>query len=107
MLLLKKFKNIKTGELISFKEAYDKKLNYVGGAYELNKLGYELIDNTEFEIKKATESFFKLINNYISSNEILHSQKKYWQNIEKYFGFENKKTIICPDFFLSNNDLFE
>ena len=34
-------------------------------------------------------------------------KKKYWQNVEKYFGFKNKSTIICPDFYSNNNDLFE
>mgnify|MGYP005989520603 CR=1 FL=1 len=107
MLLLKKIQNLKTGKIISFQEAYEKKLNYIGGHLELNKLGYKLIDNSEFEIKRATESFFKLINNYNSLNEILQNQKKYWQNVEKYLGFKNKSSIICPDFYSNNNDLFE
>lgn len=108
MLLLKKIKNLKTGKLISFQEAYEKKLYFIDdGTSELNKLGYELIDNSELEIKRSTESFINLINNDISLDKILQNQKKYWQNVEKYFGFKNKRTIICPDFYSSNNDLFE
>jgi len=107
MLLLKKFQNLKTGKIISFQEVYEKKLNYIGDHLELNKLGYKLIDNSEFEIKRATESFFNLLNNDISLNENLQKQKKYWQNVEEHFGFKNKSTIICPDFYLNNNDLFK
>ena len=107
MLILKKIQNLKTGKIISFQEAYEKKLNYIGGHLELNKLGYKLINNSELEIKSATESFFNLINNNLNLDESLQKQKKYWQTVEKYFGFKNKKNIICPNFYSNNNDLFE
>ena len=108
MIILKKFKNINSGELVSFEEAYQKKLNYVDEASRLSSLGYKLIDNDEIEIKKATESFYDLINKNINLDEILYKQKNYWQNIEKFFGFKNKyKTIICPNFYSSNINLFE
>lgn len=108
MIILKKFKNLNSDELISFEEAYQKKLNYVDGSLSLKNLGYKLVDNDEIEIKKAAESFYNLINNNLNIDEILYKQKNYWQNVEKYFGFKNKyKTIICPHFYSTNIDLFE
>jgi len=108
MILPKKIKNLHTGKLISFEEAYKKKFNYIKSYSQFNELGYEVIENSEFEIKKATESFFDLINNSFSLNETLQKQKRYWQNVEKYIGDKNKyKTIICPNFYLNNNDLFQ
>jgi putative glycosyltransferase (TIGR04372 family) len=80
MLILKKIQNLKTGKIISFQEAYEKKLNYIGGHLELNKLGYKLINNSELEIKSATESFFNLINNNLNLDESLQKQKKILAN---------------------------
>ena len=108
MLLLKKYKNQNTGKIISFEEVFKKKLDYINSVLEINELGYDIIDNNEFEIKKALENFHYTINNNQILEEILHKQKNFWQNVEKYFGFKNKyKTIICPDFYLNNIDLFE
>lgn len=108
MILLKKLKNLNSGNFLSFEEIYEKKLNYKD-SIELQSLGYEIIDNNQFEIKKASENFLNLYNsnNNFNLNEILESQKIYWNNLEKYFGFKNEnKTIICPDFFKNNIDLF-
>ncbi len=108
MILPKKIKNLHTGKFISFEEAYKKKFNYIKSFSQFNELGYEVIDNSEHEIEKATESFYDLINNDLNLDEILKKQKKYWHNVEKYVGDENKyKTIVCPNFYLNNNDLFE
>ena len=106
MYLLKKYKNLKTGKLISFQEAHEKKLVGVQGISALNKLGYKIIDNNEFEIRKGVESFFDLINNDLSLDEILQKQFFFWRTVEKHFGYKNKKSVICPDFY-SNNELFE
>tara|TARA_B110000046_G_C13018213_1_gene409819 strand:- start:196 stop:1380 length:1185 start_codon:yes stop_codon:yes gene_type:complete len=107
MILLKKVKNINTGKLISFEEIYEKKLNYIETDTELNKLGYSIIDNNKLEIKKASENFFYLVKGDFDLDEILQKQKKYWEIIEKYFEYKNKyKTIICPEFYKNNIDLF-
>ena len=108
MILIKKFKNLHTNKIVSFEEAYKKKLNYIGSPNELKELGYEIIDNNEIEIKEATESYYDLINNNLNLNEIYQKQKNYWQNVEKYIGDRNKyKTIICPNFYSKNKNLFE
>ncbi len=108
MIMPKKFQSLKTGNLVSFEEAFEKKLNYIHINSKVNDLGYEIIDNSELEIKQATENFYNLMNNNLDLNDILQKQQIYWKNIEKYFGFKNKnKTIICPDFYLNNNHLFE
>ena len=108
IILLKKIKNSNTGKFISFEEAYKKKLNLIDSTIELNKLGYEIIDNNEFEIKEALESMLDLIKNRLSLDEVLKNQKNYWQNLEKYFEVKNNnKTIICPNFYSNNINLFE
>ena len=108
MLLLKKYKNRNSGKIISFEEVYKKKLDFINSVSKINELGYDIIDNNEFEIKRASENFLNIINYNYNLDEILYRQKNYWQNIEKYFGFKNKyKTIICPDFYLNNINLFE
>ena len=49
-----------------------------------------------------------LIKNRLSLDEVLKNQKNYWQNLEKYCEVKNiNKTIICPNFYLNNNNLFE
>ena len=108
MYILKKFKNRNTGEFLTFEEVYQRKLNFELGLQEINKLELDVIDNSEFEIKKAIESFYDLMNNNLNLDEIVNKQKKYWQTVEKYFGFKNSdKVIICPDFYLNNIDLFK
>ena len=75
---------------------------------EINNLGYETIENSEHEIKRATENFLHLIDNGFEIGPILKNQKKFWQNVEKYYGYKNKnKTIVCPDFYSNNINLFE
>lgn len=106
MIIPKKYINLKTGNLISFEEAFKKKLNSIHVIPEMNDLGYGLIDNDELEINQGVENFHKLINNSLDLNEILQNQKNFWNNIEKYFGFKNKNIIICPDFYNKNINLF-
>jgi len=109
MYILKKFKNRDTGKIVTFEEIYQKQLNYESiGLQGINKLGYDVVDNSKLEIKKAMESFYDLMNNDLNLDEILNKQKKYWQTLEKYYGFKNSnKVIICPDFYLNNINLFE
>ena len=108
MIIPKKFKNLNSGKIINFEEAFKKKLNCIHIKSKVNELGYEWIDNNELEIKHATENFYNLLNNSLNLDEILQKQKNYWQNIEKYFGFKNKnKIVICPHFYSNNKDLFE
>ena len=115
IILPKKFKNINTGNFVSFKEAYNrieernnKKQPNLENSFDLNKLGYEAIENNEFEIKKAVESMFNWMEKSYSFNEILKIQKKFFQSVVTKNGYkENSKVIICPNFYLSNIDLFE
>ena len=108
MIMLKKIKNLNTNKYVSFEEVYKKKLHYNVSVSQMNNLGYEVIENSEQEIKKATENFLHLINNGFKTDQILKKQTKFWQIVEKYYGYKNKnKAIICPDFYLNNIDLFE
>lgn len=110
IVLPKKFKNLNTGKLIGFVEAYKKLLNidYSCNPSKVNKLGFEVIDNNEFEIKDATESMLELINNGFHLDEILQKQKKFWNDLENNLGYKpNNKVIICPNFYSKNINLFE
>lgn len=109
MYIMKKFLNRNTGELVRFEEVYKNGFQYESfGLQALNRLGYDIIDNSELEIKKATESFYDLMNKNLDLDEILNKQKKYWQLIEKLFGIKNtNKVIICPNFYLNNINLYE
>ena len=108
MIMLKKIKNLSTNKYVSFEEVYKKKLHYNDSVSQINNLGYEVIENSEQEIKRATENFLHLIDNGFETSQILKKQTNFWQTIEKYYGYKNKnKTIICPDFYSNNIDLFE
>ena len=59
------------------------------------------------EIENASKNFLYLVKNNFDLDEVLKKQKDYWKIIEKYFGYKNKyRTIICPDFYKNNIDLF-
>ena len=107
MIIPKKYINLKTGDLVSFEEAFKKKLNHIHIIPKMNDLGYSLIDNDELEINQSVENFHKFINNTLDLNEILQNQKIFWNNIEKYFGFKNKNIIVCPNFYNKNIKLFD
>ena len=110
IVLPKKFKNLNTGKLIGFVEAYKKLFNNgdPDDPSAVNKLGYEVIDNNDLEIKEAVESMLYSINNGFRLNEILQKQKKFWNNLENSLGYKtNNKVIICPNFYSKNIQLFE
>tara|TARA_B100001057_G_scaffold501302_1_gene623585 strand:- start:53 stop:1228 length:1176 start_codon:yes stop_codon:yes gene_type:complete len=107
MIIPKKYINLKTGNLVSFEEAFKKKLNQIHVIPKMNDLGYGLIDNDELEINQSVENFHKFINNTLDLNESLQNQKSFWNNIEKYFGFKNKNIIVCPNFYNNNIKLFD
>ena len=108
MIIPKKFINLKTGNPISYKEAFKKKLYSLNIISKINDLGYGLVDNNELEIKQGTESFFKFMNSTLNLEEILQNQTKFWNNVEKYFYFKNKNNIlICPNFYHQNIELFD
>ena len=107
MIIPKKYINLKTGNLVSFEEAFKKKLNFIHIIPNMNDLGYGLIDNDELDVNQGVENFYKFINNTLDLNETLQNQKNFWNNIEKYFGFKNKNSIIiCPNFYNKNIELF-
>lgn len=107
IILPKKFKNIDTGNLVSYDEAY-KKLMHHDNPLEIIKLGYEVIDNSEFEVKQAAESMLDLLNNNFTIHKILKKQKIFWSQLENSLGYQiNKNVIICPRFYSSNISLFE
>ena len=95
MILLKKFQDIKTGKIITYEEAFEKKLSYMNTSHsKMNEIGYKIIDNSALEIRNAAENMFDLINNNFNYDKILDNQKRYWNNVEKYFGFKNKTILL-------------
>ena len=60
----------------------------------MNEIGYKIIDNSALEIRNAAENMFDLINNNFNYDKILDNQKRYWNNVEKYFGLKTKTILL-------------
>ena len=88
MLLLKKYKNLNTGKIISFEEVFKKKIDYITSVSKVNELGYYVIDNNEIEIKKASENFLYIINNNQILEEILDKQKIFGKMLKNIMGLK-------------------
>ena len=45
--------------------------------------------------------------NKLDKDKIYNEQIFFWNNVKKYFFYENRyKTILCPSFFNNNSKLF-
>mgnify|MGYP001156778285 CR=1 FL=1 len=104
LILPKKFLDLKTKKLVHYKEVYKKKLYQIRYKEELNKLGYDLIDNTEDEIYKSTIEMKEIIENKTSYGA--KEQNNFWQIHEYYFNWKPKLIKISNSFFNDNIDLF-
>lgn len=103
LILPKKYKDKNKNKYLHFVEVYEKKL-FLMSFEDLNKNGYELIDNTELEILDATREMYMLFNN---QNEInYNNQKKYWDLHESFFNWKPSMLNISNTFFKNNVDLF-
>ena len=48
---------------------------------------------------------YRFINDELDLESHKKTQEKFWKNFEKYFFFQPKNTILCPDFYEKNKDI--
>ena len=117
IIVPKKFMDLKRKILIPYREVFDKNLLRCSSLNELNKLGYNLIDNSEIEILKAIKEMYELSfsedhaidGNYKYKNvdlEVLN--KNFWNLYEKKYLFKPKPVVmsISENFIHNNSSLF-
>lgn len=103
LIILKKFKNLKNNQYISFKEVFEKKI-YLISKIDLKSYGYDLIDNSEEEILDATKDMYELYNNNFKIE--FSEQEKFWSIYKKNFNYKPNHLMIGKTFFKKNYDLF-
>ena len=104
LILPKKYLDLKTKKFVQYKEVYKKKLYDIRYKEELNKLGYDLIDNTEDEIYKSTKEMTEIVENKTLYE--IKEQNNFWQIHKDYFNWKPKLIRISNSFFNDNLDLF-
>tara|TARA_Y100000816_G_C26104522_1_gene586430 strand:+ start:1534 stop:2772 length:1239 start_codon:yes stop_codon:yes gene_type:complete len=107
LLVLKKFKSLKTNEYIPYQLVLEKKLSEFNFIYQLNDIGYDVEDSTEEEIFQATKEMDHLINKneYINFDEKLN---KKFNDILIRFDINPLVESKISNFFLKkNNFLFD
>ena len=106
-MLIKKFTSLKTGKYVHYSEVFEKKLSEINFIKDLNKLGYDIEDNSEEEIfnscrelemsfKNKRDDYFdekkhELFNNLLNKFDKPKLKKS---KISSYFLFKNIN-LIC------------
>lgn len=104
-ILLKKYKNLKTGEYVPYSIVLEKKLSEVMFISKLNNLGFDIEDNTQEEILGAV----KELDYYLEKKEYLYNdenlQQKFNNLLIKYKNVNLKYSKIPYSFLTKNIDL--
>jgi putative glycosyltransferase (TIGR04372 family) len=107
IVIPKKFKSIKGSDLLTYSEVLDLKLSEYHLEDDLNKAGFEIIENTASEISDAVKEmeYFNKNNKLldISSNEL---QDKFDEHYYNKFNYKIRHTKISSSFLKKNKDLF-
>ena len=90
--------------MLPYKKVYEKKLYEINYNEDLNKLGYDLIDNTEEEIYNCTIEMIEMLYNKTISEK--KNQNNFWKIHQDYFQWKPKLMRIGNSFFNDNLDLF-
>ena len=104
LILPKKYQDLKTKKLLPYKKVYEKKLYEINYNEDLNKLGYDLIDNTEEEIYNCTIEMIEMLYNKTIFEK--KNQNNFWKIHQDYFQWKPKLMRIGNSFFNDNLDLF-
>lgn len=101
-MLIKKFKSLKTGKYIHYAEVFEKKLAEINFVDDLNKLGYDLEDNSEEEIlyscRELEMSFENQQDDYYDAK--IHEN---FNNLLIKYGSPKLKNSKISSYFLSKN----
>jgi putative glycosyltransferase (TIGR04372 family) len=113
IIVPKKFMDLKTKILIPYSEVFDKNLLRCVSIQELNKLGYNLIDNSKNEILAAIKEMYELSfsqdhaidDEYSYKNKNLEVlNKNFWNYYEKKYLFKPRPRVMSiSENFLHNN----
>lgn len=107
MVLPKKFFSSHENKTLSYKEVFERKLTSINIKHDLKMMGYELIENTDKEIKDATTNMNNLLDKKLNHKLIRKEQEKFWNNYKNNYNFDTNELIICPTFFKNNLSLFQ
>ena len=106
IILPKKIVNISTKKILPYEEVFKKNLmNALITRDQLQKLGYDYLDNSEIEIFNAiNEMHMHVVNKNSLKNSSLN--EKFWNLYEKYYSKKRpKNTFISNEFLEKNSEL--
>jgi putative glycosyltransferase (TIGR04372 family) len=106
LFIPKKFMSLSTGQFIPYSEVLRLNLSNYQYLEDLNRDGYNCVNNNEEEIFSAIEEidFFYNQNKYLN-NEMDYLNKKFREIYHRYSGYSIKKVKICDSFLRMNKDL--
>ena len=106
-IMLKKFKLLNNGEYLPYSVVLEKKLSEIIYLSDLNKLGYDIEDNSEEEILNATKemNFFLKNKDYLNYDSFL--DKKFNKILYKHNNLSLKNSKIPFSFLKKNIELFD
>ena len=107
IIILKKFKSLKTGDYLPYSLVLEKKLSEVEYIDKLNDLGYDVEVNSDEEVFNATQEMDYLIDNNKYLNFDLNLQKKFNDILIKHNVYALNKSKISNYFLKKNSFLLE
>lgn len=102
LIVLKKFKSLKTGDYLPYSVVLEKKLSEVNYIEQLNEMGFDIEDNSNDEILNATKEMNYFIDNNRYLNSEINFEKKFNNILVKYKKEPLNKSKIS-NFFLQKN----
>lgn len=105
LFIPKKFKLLANGSLLSYSEVFKLKLNNILIRKDLQKMGFDWVDNSELEILEAVIEMEKYINEHDYSFNLGDLKKKFNDIYFEYFNYRLKNINICESFLLKNRSL--
>ena len=106
-IIFKKYKNISSGKILSFKDVIEKKLYELNYKEDLISNGWDIVENSEDEIFNAIyEILFNKINNSEEINEKNKILKEFSEFYKNQFNLENINIKVSDYFFKNNKQLF-
>ncbi len=105
IIIMKKFKLLQTNEYLPYSFVLKKKLSEVDNVDILNKLGYDIEDNSEDELLNATNEMDYLIDNKEYLDRDINLEKKFNDILIRYNYYPLQKSKISHYFLKKNIDL--
>ena len=104
ILLPKKYLNIKTDQLIPYKEILKEEIIKLNHNEELLNRGIKVIDNSDDELLEANKEMTSITD---SERKIIKKEQiEFWKLFNSFYNIDMPELIISTNFYKNNKNIF-